>query len=84
MIVDVGLIHDPDKEFQYSKLSSHILGIILSRAYDTDLKLFETENLYDPLEMKAGEWTLHLEDFYGGNRPSPKDNGYGKIRSYLS
>lgn len=65
-LVDIGLTNDPDTEFQYSNLSSHLLGIIVARACDTDLKSYATENLFDSLGVVAADWTVHWEDYYGG------------------
>jgi len=65
-IVEVALTHDPDTEFQYSNLSSHILGIIVARACETDLKSYATEHLFKPLKVEAVEWAMHWEDYYGG------------------
>ncbi|NGP75042.1 serine hydrolase [Balneolaceae bacterium YR4-1] len=65
-LVDIDLSRDPDTDFQYSNLSSHILGIIVSRACDSDLKSFAMENLLGPLNTEPGEWTQHWEGYYGG------------------
>lgn len=65
-LVDISLSRDPDTEFQYSNLSSHILGIIVARACDTDLKSFAMENLLGHLNTEPGEWTRHWEGYYGG------------------
>lgn len=65
-LVEVALTQDPDTEFQYSNLSSHILGIIVARACETNLKSYATENLFTPLGIEAVEWNVHWEDYYGG------------------
>lgn len=65
-LVDIALSQDPDTEFQYSNLSSHILGIIVARACDTDLKSYAMETLLGSLNTDPGEWTQHWEGYYGG------------------
>lgn len=64
--VEVPLSRDPGSQFKYSNLSSHFLGIILSRAAGTDLRNFAEENLLDPLGVSVGEWIQDWEGYYLG------------------
>ncbi|MCG2589405.1 serine hydrolase [Rhodohalobacter sulfatireducens] len=66
-LVDVALTHDLDTEFQYSNLSSHILGIIVARACETNLKSFALTHLFEPMDIKPGEWIQDWEGYYNGH-----------------
>ncbi len=55
-LVDVPLIRNPGTDFEYSNLSSHILGIIVARAGGTDLKSYAQEHLFKPLGIEPGFW----------------------------
>ncbi len=65
-IEDIPLTKDPGSEFQYSNLTSNWLGIIISRACNTNLKSFGEENLFNPLHVKLGDWPRDLDGFYIG------------------
>ena len=66
-IVKVPLTKDPGTEFQYSNLTSNWLGIIISRACNTDLKSFGEENLFNPLNVKLGDWNKDRDGYYIGS-----------------
>lgn len=55
-LVKVPLIRDPGADFEYSNLSSHILGMILARATGKDLKTYAVEHLFGPLGIEPGFW----------------------------
>ena len=55
-LVEVPLVRDPGTDFDYSNLSSHILGLILARASGTDLKSYAQEHLFEPLGVEPGFW----------------------------
>jgi CubicO group peptidase (beta-lactamase class C family) len=65
-IIDFPLASDPGIQFQYSNLTSHWLGIIVSRACNTDLKSFGQEHLFSPLDVKVGDWNRDLNGYYIG------------------
>jgi CubicO group peptidase (beta-lactamase class C family) len=65
-LVDVPLVRDPGTGFDYSNLTSHLLGIIVARACDTDLKSYAQEHLFTPLGGEVGDWVLGWEDYYLG------------------
>ncbi len=55
-LVYVPLVRDPGSDFEYSNLSSHILGMIVARASGTDLKSYAQEHLFGPLGIEPGFW----------------------------
>ena len=65
-IASIPLTKNPGSEFQYSNFTSDWLGIIISRACKTDLKSFGEENLFNPLEVKLGNWNRDLDGYYIG------------------
>jgi CubicO group peptidase (beta-lactamase class C family) len=67
LLADVPLVHDPGSDFEYSSLTSHLLGIIVARATGTDLKSFAEEHLFSPLNVKAGDWIQDWEGYYNGH-----------------
>ena len=62
LIAGCPLINDPGEGFNYSNLTSNLLGIIVSRACDTDLKSYAKEHLLSPIGSGAGTWH---QDQYG-------------------
>ena len=65
-IVDFPLISDPGTEFSYSNLTSHLLGVIVARACDTDLKSYAQEHLFSPINAEVGKWTHDADNYYWG------------------
>jgi CubicO group peptidase (beta-lactamase class C family) len=65
-LIDVPLVRDPGADFEYSNLTSHLLGIIVARACKTDLKSFAQEHLFAPLGIKPGFWQADWEGYYLG------------------
>jgi CubicO group peptidase (beta-lactamase class C family) len=65
-LVEVPLARDPGTGFDYSNLSSHLLGIIVARACDTDLKSYAQEHLFSPLGGEVGDWLRGWEGYYLG------------------
>ena len=57
---------NPGTRFQYSNLTSHLLGIIVTRACGKDLKSFGQEYLFSPLEVKLGDWNQDVDGYYIG------------------
>ena len=53
--------------FEYSSLSSHLLGVIVARACDTDLRSFAEEHLFSPIGVEAGEWIRDWEGYFNGH-----------------
>jgi CubicO group peptidase (beta-lactamase class C family) len=65
-LVDVPLVRDPGTGFDYSNMTTHLLGIIVARACDTDLKSYAEEYLFWPMDAGVGRWVLGWEDYYIG------------------
>ena len=65
-LVDFPLTSDPGTEANYSSLTSHILGVIVARACDTELISFAREYLFAPMEAELGDWTRDLDGYNWG------------------
>lgn len=65
-LVDVPLVRDPGSDFEYSNLTSHLLGMIVARACETDLKSFAQGHLFTPLGVEPGFWQTDWEGYYLG------------------
>ena len=65
-LVKVPLVRDPGSGSEYSNLTTHILGIIVARACDTDLKTFAQEHLFGPLGITTGFWQKDWDGNYLG------------------
>ena len=67
LIEEFPLVNDPGSEFNYSNLTSHLLGIIIGRACCTDLKSYAEEHLLSPLDAEVGEWLQDGDGYYLGS-----------------
>jgi CubicO group peptidase (beta-lactamase class C family) len=65
-LVDFPLVSDPGIEFSYSNLTSHLLGAIVARACDTDLKSYAQEHLFSPIGAKVGGWSSDADGYNFG------------------
>jgi len=65
-LVDFPLDSDPGMEFHYSNLSSHLLGVIVARACDTDLVAFSQEYLFSPMNAEVRGWQVDDDGYYWG------------------
>ena len=66
-LVDFPLTHDPGTEFGYSNLTSHLLGVIVARACNSDLASFGQEHLFSPIGAEVGDWSRDADDHNYGN-----------------
>jgi len=66
-LVDVPLVSNPGTDFEYSNLTSHLLGVIVARATDTDLKSFAEQNLFVPIGAEVGDWITDWAGYYNGH-----------------
>ena len=67
LIVGFPLTRDPGTEFQYSNVTSHLLGVIVARACDTDLKSYAQEHLFSPIDSELGDdWIQDRDGYYIG------------------
>jgi CubicO group peptidase (beta-lactamase class C family) len=67
MITHFPLVSNPGIEMKYSNLSTDWLGMIVARAFDTDLKSFSQEYLFSPLGLEVGSCTQDQDGFYIGH-----------------
>ena len=65
-LVNVPLAYDPGSDAAYSNLTAHLLGLIVARACDTDLKTFADEHLFGPLGIEEGFWQVDWDGDYLG------------------
>jgi CubicO group peptidase (beta-lactamase class C family) len=65
-IVDFPLISDPGTKFNYSNLTSHLLGVIVARACGADLKSFAQQHLFSPMNAKVGDWIADADGYNWG------------------
>jgi hypothetical protein len=65
-IVDFPLVSDPGAEFNYSNLTSHILGVLLARACGTDLRSFAEQHLFSPMNATVADWTADADGYNWG------------------
>jgi CubicO group peptidase (beta-lactamase class C family) len=66
-LVDFPLTSEPGTEFAYSNLTSHLLGVIVARACDTDLQSFAQQHLFSPINAEVGDWYPDADDYRLGN-----------------
>jgi CubicO group peptidase (beta-lactamase class C family) len=66
-LVDFPLTSQPGTEFAYSNLTSHLLGVIVARACDTDLQSFAQQHLFSPINAEVGDWYPDADDYRLGN-----------------
>lgn len=65
-LINVPLARDPGSGGAYSNLTAHLLGLIVARACDTDLKTFADEHLFGPLGIEEGFWQVDWDGDYLG------------------
>jgi len=65
-LVDFPLLSDPGTEFNYSNLTSHLLGVIVARACNTDLKSYAQEHLFSPINAVVGDWSADADGYNMG------------------
>ena len=57
-------MNNPGEGFNYSNVTSYLLGVIVSRACDTDLKEFAREQLLSPIGSHEGDWYQDTHGYY--------------------
>ena len=62
-IVEFPLSSDPGAAFNYSNLTAHLLGVIVARACETDLKSFGQEHLFSPINAEVGDWSQDANNY---------------------
>jgi CubicO group peptidase (beta-lactamase class C family) len=66
-LVDFPLVSDPGTEFNYSNLTSHLLGVIVARACDSDLMSYAQEHLFSPINAEVSDWTADADGYNWGS-----------------
>jgi CubicO group peptidase (beta-lactamase class C family) len=60
------LVSDQGTEFNYSNLTSHLLGVIVARACDADLRSYAQEHLLSPMNAVVGNWSADGDGYKWG------------------
>ena len=61
------LVSDPGTDFNYRGITSHLLGIIVARSCDTDLKSLGQEYLFSAIDAEVGDdWIQDRDGYYIG------------------
>ena len=67
LIVHFPLVSDPGTDFNYSGITSHLLGVIVTRSCDTDLKSFGEAYLFSAIDTEVGDdWIQDKDGYYIG------------------
>jgi CubicO group peptidase (beta-lactamase class C family) len=66
LIVDFPLAGDLGTDFNYSCLTSNILGIVVARACSRDLGSFAQKHLFSPIGAEVGDWERNRDGYYIG------------------
>ncbi len=67
LLVDVPLARDPGTEFDYSSLSSHLVGVMAARGCNSDLRAMAQQYLFAPMDVEMGDWITDWEGNYNGH-----------------
>lgn len=67
LLADFRLTSDPGTEFQYSNLTSHLLGVIVARACGSDLSALSQDRLFSPMKTKLGDWNRDADHYNYGH-----------------
>lgn len=65
-LVDFPLASDPGTKFNYSNLTSHLLGVIVARACEQDLESFAQEYLFSPMDAELYGWQVDDQGYHWG------------------
>jgi len=65
-LVDFPLTSDPGTKFQYSNLTSHLLGVIVTRACGADLESFAQKHLFSPMDADLYGWQVDDQGYNWG------------------
>lgn len=66
-LVDVPLVREPGSGFEYSNLTSHLLGVVVARACSTDLRSLARQHLLAPIGSGMGPWITDWEGHFNGH-----------------
>ena len=65
-LIDFPLVSSPGTEFNYSNLTSHLLGVLAARACGTNLMVYAQEHLFSPIDAAVGGWTADADGYNFG------------------
>jgi CubicO group peptidase (beta-lactamase class C family) len=65
-LVDFPLHRDPGTGFGYSNVTSHLLGVILARACQTNLESYADQHLFEPTGATLAKWTTDPDGYNWG------------------
>ena len=65
-LVDFPLSSDPGTKFHYSNLTSHLLGVIVTRACGQDLESYAQEYLFSPMDAELYGWQVDDDGYNWG------------------
>jgi len=65
-LVNFPLTGDPGEKFQYSNLSSHLLGVAVARACKTDLESYAQKRLFIPIGAAVEKWSRDADGYNFG------------------
>jgi CubicO group peptidase (beta-lactamase class C family) len=65
-LVDFPLASDPGTEFNYSNLTSHLLGVIVTRACGQDLETYSRQYLFSPMNADIYGWQVDDDGYNWG------------------
>ena len=65
-LVDFHLSSDPGTKFHYSNLTSHLLGVIVTRACGQDLESYARQYLFSPMNAELYGWQVDDDGYNWG------------------
>jgi CubicO group peptidase (beta-lactamase class C family) len=65
-LVDFPLTSDPGTKFHYSNLTSHLLGVIVTRACGQDLESYAQQHLFSPMDADLYGWQVDDDGYNWG------------------
>jgi len=65
-LVDFPLASDPGTKFHYSNLTSHLLGVIVTRACGQDLETYAQQHLFSPMGADLYGWQVDDDGYHWG------------------
>lgn len=78
--LDRPLVGEPGVDRIYSTGTTHLLGVILTKASGLSLRDFANRNLFQPMGIRLGGWDLDPNGFYlGGNNMALRPADMAKV-----
>jgi CubicO group peptidase (beta-lactamase class C family) len=65
-LLDFPLSSDPGTKFHYSNLTSHLLGVIVTRACGQDLESYAQQYLFSPMDAELFGWQVDDDGYNWG------------------